>query len=611
MIRHILAALAVSGLLASGAHAQSVPAMSRQVTLAGPAGLNWALSTKADVANGTLTSPNIAGGTQSAPSISTPSISSPAITGGSLSNTDTSSGLATAAEATTGRSHASHFSDRYNVRDFGAKCDGNTDDAVAINLALKTASLSGVGGSVYLPGNATCRFGMTLIVPTNVSLVGAGLHSSVLEPISVSFSPQISAAGSDTKLRDFQLISGTSALGYPSGGSVAISLSTTSAQFMNQIDRVWIDGPCIGVDMAGNNNEVRGAYLNFVTGGAGCAGIRVGDLTTQAGTTDPKVVDTTVATDQSATGRPDADMLVNDAGGLTVDGNDLLYGKRGTILKPGANQIISWVFGNNTVLGDTNSAGGLLIDTSDSTGKVQGVECTTCWTSNAGGPGVEIDNTGSLVNGVQTKGTIAGVRLHYHRAYTNGADGVDVDSSVVDFEMDHSHLCGNSGTGSGILMNSGAKRFRLLYNVIASSCDGQTSNSQVGINLGGNNAEAEVIGNDLTGIASPIELGGTNTSPGAQMIIKDNIPVSTELFSVADAASIDLPQGYEGYGVTGSGTTVSNLTSAWQGRHVTLLSGVSLTFATGGTSGSAICNAFTSTPNVPIDASYYGCWYLK
>ncbi|GEM17845.1 hypothetical protein NBRC3293_2342 [Gluconobacter oxydans NBRC 3293] len=68
---------------------------------------------------------------------------------------------------------------------------------------------------------------------------------------------------------------------------------------------------------------------------------------------------------------------------------------------------------------------------------------------------------------------------------------------------------------------------------------------------------------------------------------------------------------YEGYGINSSGTAVTDLSSAWNGRHVTLYSANALTFKAGGTSGSAICNDFTSTANIPVEARYYGCWYLK
>jgi polygalacturonase len=38
-----------------------------------------------------------------------------------------------------------------NVRDFGALGDGNADDSVAIQTAMNTAGLSGVGGTVVIP----------------------------------------------------------------------------------------------------------------------------------------------------------------------------------------------------------------------------------------------------------------------------------------------------------------------------------------------------------------------------------------------------------------------------------------------------------------------------
>lgn len=528
-------------------------------------------------------------------------LASPTISGGTAVSTDTSSAQETASGATASLTPAIRHAQGYNALDFGAKCDGQSDDAAAINAALAAAGSKSQGGVVHLPTNATCRFGATLSVPANVELTGFGMHSSILEPTSPTFSPQIKATGSYVALRNFQLISGASAIGYPSSGSVSVMLSGTAAAFMNVVDNVWIDGPCIGVDMAGNNNSVRTSYINFVTGGAGCYGIRVGHLTTQAATTDPRILDTTIAADQSATGRPDADLEVEDAGGLYVVNGDFLYARRGTTIKPSANQYVTWLFAINTALGDTTGAGGLLIDTADATAKIKGLQLSASWTSNGNGPGVEIDNTAG--------GIVAGVHFRGHRAYTNAKDGFDVAASVTDFSLESSHLCGNNGTYSGVYLNPGVKKFRIANNTIAQACDGQVSNSQTGINLGGTNDEGVVTGNDMTGIGTPIAVSSPLTN--ANLIIKDNIPTSTQLLSVPDSAAIALTGAYEGYGISTSGTTVQDMTYAWSGRHVTLYSANALTFATGGSTGSAMCNSFTSTANVPIDAHYYGCWYLK
>lgn len=120
--------------------------------------------------------------------------------------------------ATTALTPAKRHSQTYSVYDFGAKCDGTTDDAAAINVALAAAGRSGQGGTVMLGATAMCRFGHTLTVPDGVNLAGLGLHSSQLKPLSTSFSPQISVAGANSRLSTFQLLAGASDIGYPSGG---------------------------------------------------------------------------------------------------------------------------------------------------------------------------------------------------------------------------------------------------------------------------------------------------------------------------------------------------------------------------------------------------------
>jgi len=174
MIRHTLAALAVSGLLASGAHAQSVPAMSRQVTLAGPAGLNWALSTKADVTNGALTAPTITGGTLENGLVKGGSATGLSQTGSTLDSTsilnatNISQAMSTVLGATVGRYLSAKLLDVVSVRDFGAKGDGTTDDTAAINAAIAYAkSTAYAGGKIFFPDG-------TYLISSTINLTGSG-----------------------------------------------------------------------------------------------------------------------------------------------------------------------------------------------------------------------------------------------------------------------------------------------------------------------------------------------------------------------------------------------------------------------------------------------------
>lgn len=62
----------------------------------------------------------------------------------------------------------------YNVTDYGAVCDGATDDAAAIQSALDAAETAG-GGTVVLPGGETCGVGTPLDMSGDkVSMVGSG-----------------------------------------------------------------------------------------------------------------------------------------------------------------------------------------------------------------------------------------------------------------------------------------------------------------------------------------------------------------------------------------------------------------------------------------------------
>lgn len=512
------------------------------------------------------------------------------ISGGTASGTDTTAADSLASGATTTRTHGAHFADHYNVLDFGAKCDGSTDDTAAFNAATTAAykNATDTAQVVEIPP-LSCAYAGAIAVPAHVDLRGQGLLSSKMVPTSASAS--IVLSGTSATAERFLILHNTQ---YSTGVDIDAS---TNTPFKARVSHVDINNPCIGVDISGNSIIVDHARIDG-TAGASCYGIRVGHNTTAAETVDPRITDTTVASSSTA----GAGMLIEDAGGLYLSNNDVIGGAVGTYFHPGVNQQITWTFGSNTVLGDTTNGPAALFDTADKSALIKSLSFLGPWASNAqSAQGINIKNTAG--------GTIKGVHFIGARLFTNGLDGVDVAASVTGFSFEHGEICGGGAGYSGIYLNPGVTKFRIIGNDISETCEGWSSNVRIGVNLGGSNDEGIVAENDLTGLTTAMAI--TSPPPTANLLIKNNLPGATQSAAIADAATLGLATGQETYAITGSGTSITDMTGAWNGRHVMLYSSSAQTFATGGTSGSAMCANYTSTANVPIEASYYGCWYLK
>jgi hypothetical protein len=136
-----------------------------------------------------------------------------------------------ASGGTVGRTVADRAGDALDIKDFGAKCDGSTDDTAAFATAFALSAPT----TIHLP-TGTCRIsGAPLVATSAVSVVGNGRGVSIIQlaPGATPSGAVLSWSGqSNVMLRDFTLdLGGASA----SALIHAVSLTGGSGHLVNDI----------------------------------------------------------------------------------------------------------------------------------------------------------------------------------------------------------------------------------------------------------------------------------------------------------------------------------------------------------------------------------------
>jgi hypothetical protein len=109
----------------------------------------------------------------------------------------------------TARSLANRSSDVFNVKDFGAKGDGDNDDSTAIQAAINAANVA--GGILFFPPG-TYIHSATLVWKNNVKYVGAGMRTTKITYTGVSDgnvinNPSNSSTAANITIQDISFLS--------------------------------------------------------------------------------------------------------------------------------------------------------------------------------------------------------------------------------------------------------------------------------------------------------------------------------------------------------------------------------------------------------------------
>lgn len=160
--------------------------------------------------------------------------------------------------STTSRTLADRFAEAKNIKDFGAVCDGSTDDRAAIAAAVSAASST--SKSVFFPPSATaCMMGSSITVPSGVTVAAIPGTATIKAKPGNTSSPLLLSFESDTTLIGLTVDGGGTAFGSANnvmsafgGGTPIDNVKITQNKFANtrgvaflastSVTRVLIEG---------------------------------------------------------------------------------------------------------------------------------------------------------------------------------------------------------------------------------------------------------------------------------------------------------------------------------------------------------------------------------
>jgi hypothetical protein len=531
---------------------------------------------------------------------------STAVGGIGTSNGDISSLTATSNGASAAASLAAHFARQIWVTDFDPNaCSSATyDSSAAFNAASQWMSAHGPG--VILVPNGICKLGNstypTLTLGNGVSLVGRGPWTTFIYAGLANANPLIRMGGNGNTIANLQ-INAAAAGTNTSGTTIQMGIpGSPNTVFSNElISNIVMAGPCIGVDMNGNQVQIQNSYING-TSGTGCGGIRVGTLTTFGGTVAAEIVNTAVAS--SKTTPADFGLQMLDSGGGYVLNGDFLYSKIGTELTPGTNQYVQWNVFGHTAMGDTNTTYALYVNPTTTNAYVLGTRFDSDWAAtNGSGDLISIQNS----NG----GTVTDLDFSNLYAVNTHGSSFTLGPYVSNVSIGGSSKLCAYGT-SGITLQGGASNFHLVGSSVVPTCMNHNNGGSYGINFGGSNNQLVITGNDFTGNLASTPFTGNIDGPNT-IVFADNIAIDNNAPNLGNSAfsggTLDLsaagtvsPEFPTFYYTGSSGITVAAFAHpGWQGRTFRILnvSGGTITLGNGTSTGYYIAGS-------PLSVSSYG-----
>lgn len=386
----------------------------------------------------------------------------------------------------------------WDVRIFGALCDGSTDDSTPIQSAITAAGSTAVN-KVFIPSKVCVAQNLS-VSSNNVGIVGPTYSSEAAGGATIQ-----AATTSSTVLT----------VGVVDGFTISnIKFTSPSQQIAGNYLYLngTVDSNINDVFFLGGWDPVKFNNATIVrwTGGSirnwSDVGWSVTGTAASNGGGNDYYLSKFVMDEDNATFTPVAGIMISQNGGsITLDTIDIIHAHNALLLNPGAGQFVNWVYATNAYFDScdfaSNLRGGIGINFAPTgTGIINGGSFANSWSSTC--------TTNVSIAGSATT-SISGVKFSnfesvnaYHQAfYLNYANDISISNPTI---AGSSQSAAN--TYSSIEVDANANRVNITGGRVGATVEGYTAtakfNLQVDSGFGGTLA---VNGVDLTGAGtSPV-----------------------------------------------------------------------------------------------------------
>ena len=438
--------------------------------------------------------------------------------------------------------------DYINVKHFGAKGDGVTDDTSKIQAAIALAETIG-GGAVFFPsGNYVVDATLT-IEADNVSLLGVGAASIITSKSTTNNVIDIySSLGTINKII-IEKLSFNSSVTRTAGTCLnfldvvkpivkdcfinnhfnAIALSTCLESLVDSVNVK--DTTNIGINLFfGDDFTISNSYLTNDSVSPGSVGIKL-----------------------------------SLCGGVYISNVDVTKFAFGVYSSPAVDEYAIWVFMTNVALDSCEY--GVWCD--GSVGSVSSWHFSNCWCSSNTEKGLQLNS-------------VKGFQFSNGRIIQNHKEGAFIDSDSVDVKFIDTVIADNSvdvsNTYNGLLFGVGASKWSVKgCSFINGYAGGTVNNQKYGIAIAsGVSQYYSIIDNYFRGMLTG-DISDEAT-PTETAIIDNNI--TDVSYQVASTTTLQLPPSGNYFLITGT-TPIANIGFSWIGRRVVFSFDSVVTISTG------------------------------